>query len=84
MDDVALRTRARVLALQICVRALIEAHPDREALAKALESSRKSFMDALLEEHQDSGAPALLAELSIAVDDFLYAQSAGLIGEPGL
>jgi len=77
-----LKEHAHLIALDICVRALIASHSEPEEIRRMLGFARADFMKTLEGVHRELDGQEEAAHLSLAVDSQLYVLTTGLMGEP--
>ncbi|KAF1005449.1 MAG: hypothetical protein GAK28_03201 [Luteibacter sp.] len=80
VDQRALKVQSQRIAMEICVRGLIASHPDLEELRQAIEDARADMLDVMEGVYRDTGGPAAVVQLSVAVDVQLHRLTHGLAG----
>lgn len=77
-----LKEHAHLMALDVCVRALIATHPDPTEVRRLLGLARADLMESMEDVHRELDGSEQLAQLSLAVDRKLYVLTMGAMGEP--
>lgn len=76
-----LKEQARLIALEICIRALIGQQPQDE-IKELLEAAEGDVLAVMGDMHRDQGGARELAQLSLLATEHLFHLSNGLVGDP--